>query len=149
MHTEDHSAAFRSCYSGYRHKKELIFLVTSLLTTSPCLMRTDPRSWSLWGQQGKGELGASSRQVPSWPHTAQFTRAMSTPVSFSTVAGSLVMMSSTSPASLEAPTSEPPLDTMVTFWAADRGLLISSAICRESKGTNERSDVAGNGKKAI
>lgn len=66
------------------------------------------------------------------------------PVSFSTVAGSFVMISSTSPASLEAPTSEPPLDTMVIFWAADSGLLISSAICRESEDRKERSHVALN-----
>lgn len=69
---------------------------------------------------------------------------MLTPVSFSTVAGSLVMISSTSPASLEAPTSEPPLDTIVTFWAADSGLLISSAICRGCEDRHERSDVAVN-----
>lgn len=53
---------------------------------------------------------------------------MLTPVSFSTAEGSLVMISSTSPASLDAPTSEPPLDTMVTLLASDSGLLISSAI---------------------
>lgn len=61
----------------------------------------------------------------------QRTREMLTPVSFSTAAGSLVMMSSTSPVSLAAPTSEPPLDTIVTLLAAVRGLLISSAICRQ------------------
>lgn len=71
----------------------------------------------------------------SLTHILQCTWEMSTPVSFSTAVGSLVMISSTSPASLAAPTSEPPLDTIVTFWASDSGLLISSAICRTRQNT--------------
>lgn len=66
----------------------------------------------------------------SFTHVPQRTWEMSIPVSFSTAEGSLVMISSTSPASLAAPTSEPPLDTIVTLFAADSGLLISSAIYR-------------------
>lgn len=51
------------------------------------------------------------------------------PVSFSTVSGSLLMMSSTSPVILAAPTPWLPLDTMVIFFTALSGLLISSATC--------------------
>lgn len=48
----------RSRYSGYRHKKELIFFMTSLLITVPLfLMCTDPRSCSLWGQHEKKKTG--------------------------------------------------------------------------------------------
>lgn len=82
----------------------------------------------------------SSRSVShlSFTQTLQLTWEMRMPVSFSTAAGSLVMISSTSPVSLAAPTSEPPLDTIVIFWAAHSGLLISSAICRmrENRGIN-------------
>lgn len=56
------------------------------------------------------------------------TWEMLTPVSFSTASGRRVMMSSTSPDSLAAPTSPSPLDTMVTLLASHKGLLISSAI---------------------
>lgn len=34
LHTDYHSAAFRTCYSGYRHEKEWIFFTTSLRTPS-------------------------------------------------------------------------------------------------------------------
>lgn len=61
-------------------------------------------------------------------HDEYFTWEMEMPVSFSTTSGTRVMMSSTSPDSLEAPTSPAPQDTMVTLRAAHRGLLISSAI---------------------
>lgn len=63
-----------------------------------------------------------------WVESGGVTWEMLTPVSFSTASGRWVMMSSTSPDSLAAPTSPPPLDTMVTFLASHSGLLISSAI---------------------
>lgn len=72
------------------------------------------------------------------------TWEMLTPVSFSTAWGRRTMMSRTSPVSLAAPTSDPPLDTMVIFWAAERGLVISSAILKKERVTYLETALVGN-----
>lgn len=62
--------------------------------------------------------------VGSW-----LTLVMSTPVILLTMSGTLVMMSSTSPVSLPAPTSPSPLATIVIFLVWDRGAATSAATC--------------------
>lgn len=91
-------------------------------------------SCSLRNQQEKGVVArcpVSFIVYVYFTYILQLTWEMLIPVSFSTAEGSLVMISSTSPESLAAPTSPLPLDTIVTLLAAHSGLLISSAICRQ------------------
>lgn len=141
MHTDNRTTVFRSHYSGYRHNEELLvwILVTPFLMTFNLplfLMHTGGLSCNLQSQREKHEIITTRTSCSvsyiiylSFTHVLKLTWEMSIPVSFSTAEGSFVMISSTSPASLAAPTSELPLDTIVILWAADSGLLISSAIC--------------------
>ena len=56
------------------------------------------------------------------------TFCMLMPVSFSTTDGIFSIMSRTSPVSLDTPMSPLPLETIVTFFACDKGAEISAAI---------------------
>lgn len=54
---------------------------------------------------------------------------MSTPVIALTSSGTLLTICSTSSVSLAAPTSPPPVETIVIFFACDSGAATSAAIC--------------------
>lgn len=57
------------------------------------------------------------------------TREISTPVIDFTNSGTLLTIAKTSSVNLAAPISPPPVDTIVIFFACDKGAATSAAIC--------------------